>query len=379
METRVFDMRFSGDYSGFCAACTYPKCRQSDTHLYGCKESYRWDGKYIYYCPLGLVFAASPVLSADGGMEGALIAGPMVIGDIKDTLDLLPDENMLSAVGTLPTFEPADVTHLSELLAASAAYVSGTVNKPSSSFVYEQEKLLKAAYAARERRLKGENPYEFQLEYENKLSELIAARDRNGAQALLNDILGHIYFTSDFDPDVVKTRALELAFVMTRAAIKAGADSRELFLYNSENFSEFQSMTSLDELSVRLGVMLRRFISYAFDFRQIKHSDAVFKTIEYIRKHCSEKISLDDIAKNVFLSKSYISAIFKEETGKSIVEQINESRVEKSKKLLSDKSISLSDIAGLCGFEDQSYFTRVFRRITGVTPKKYRDSVKKEL
>jgi YesN/AraC family two-component response regulator len=308
-------------------------------------------------------------------MEGALIAGPVVIGDMKDTLDLLSDESMRSVAEKLPLLQPSGVTHLSELLAASAAYVSETVEKPSSSFVFEQEKLLKAVYAARERRLKGENPYESQLEYEKKLSDLIASRDRSGAQALLNEVLGHIYFTSDFDPGVVKTRALELAVVISRAAIKAGADSRELFLYNSENFSEFESITSLDELSIRLGVMLHRFISYAFDFRQVKHSDAVYKTIEYIRKHCGEKITLGDIAKNVCLSRSYISAVFKEETGKSVVRQINEIRIEKSKKLLSDKTVSLSDIAGLCGFEDQSYFTRVFRRTTGVTPKKFRDGV----
>ena len=355
IEVRVIDTRRSefceGQASGFCGNCSYNKCSQFNTHLYGGKEAYRWDGKYIYYCPLGLVFIASPVISSDGGMEGIITAGPVVMGEMKDTLDSLPDENMRLAVEQLPYAEPSNITHLCEILAASAAYVSGSVIKPSSSFVYEQEKLLNAVYTARERRLKGENPYECQLEYEKKLSELIITRDKSGAQALLNEFLGHIYFTSDYDTGIIKTRALELAVIMSRAAIKAGADSKELFLYTSENFSDFKNITSLDELNIRLGVLMHRFISYAFEFRQVKHSDAVYKTLEYIRKHYTEKITLDDIAKNVSLSRSYISGIFKEETGKSIVSHINEIRIEKSKKLLSDKTVSLEEISGLCGFK----------------------------
>lgn len=52
---------------------------------------------------------------------------------------------------------------------------------------------------------------------------------------------------------------------------------------------------------------------------------------------------------------------------------INAVRVEKSKSLLLDNSIRLVDVANLCGFEDQSYYTKVFKRIVGVSPKRYRD------
>ena len=45
----------------FCEDCAYSRCEELQTHLYGCSEAYRWNGKYIYYCPLGLVFVASSV------------------------------------------------------------------------------------------------------------------------------------------------------------------------------------------------------------------------------------------------------------------------------------------------------------------------------
>ena len=96
--------------------------------------------------------------------------------------------------------------------------------------------------------------------------------------------------------------------------------------------------------------------------------------MDYVRVHYDEKISLDDIAQHVYLSRTYLSSIFKEETGQSLFSYINSVRVDKSKRFLLDNSIRLVDIAGLCGFEDQSYYTKVFKRMTGVSPKKFRDS-----
>ena len=87
-----------------------------------------------------------------------------------------------------------------------------------------------------------------------------------------------------------------------------------------------------------------------------------------------KKISLEDVAKHVYLSRSYLSSIFKEETGQSLFAYINQVRVEKSKLYLLDNNVALVDVAALCGFEDQSYFTKVFIKETGLSPKKYRDS-----
>lgn len=103
-----------------------------------------------------------------------------------------------------------------------------------------------------------------------------------------------------------------------------------------------------------------------------KHADVVYKIMRYIRGNYHRKITLDDIACQVYLSRSYISSLFKEETGSSLTAYINHVRIEQSKRLLADDSISLVDIAGMCGFEDQSYFTKVFKRETGMPPNRYR-------
>ena len=96
--------------------------------------------------------------------------------------------------------------------------------------------------------------------------------------------------------------------------------------------------------------------------------------IEYIRANYYKKISLDEIARYVNFSKTYLSRIFKEETGENISMYINKIRIEKAKLLLTDKGTSLVDVANMVGFEDQSYFTKVFKAVTGIPPKKYKET-----
>ena len=98
----------------------------------------------------------------------------------------------------------------------------------------------------------------------------------------------------------------------------------------------------------------------------------IFNVKKYIQKNYSEKISLESVAAQVFLSPGYLSSLFKEATGESLISYINRVRVEESKVLLLETKDNLVDISNACGFEDQSYFARVFKKFTGVSPSKYR-------
>jgi len=356
----------------FCESCGFPRCQALNTHLYGSSEAYRWNGEYIYYCPAGLVFAAASVSDEYGEPAGSLVAGPALMENTEDLLTELPD-GLRERAAALPVLPPAQVTHLAEVLRACAAFAAGLPHSRAGGFVYEQEKLLSAIYNAREKQLTEENAAVYPIAYEKKLQALIGSRDKTGTRELLNELLGHIYCSCDFDLDAIKARVVELVVVLSRATIDAGADMQEIFLFNNNYFHEIEQFQSLEELSVWLTGIMHRFISYSFDFTQVKHSDVVYKVMEYVKANFHRNISLDDVARTVYLSRSYLSSIFKEETGQSLFSYINKVRVEKSKLYLRDSGVALVDVAALCGFEDQSYFTKVFKKETGMSPKKYRD------
>jgi two-component system, response regulator YesN len=98
----------------------------------------------------------------------------------------------------------------------------------------------------------------------------------------------------------------------------------------------------------------------------------VDSVIEYIGEHLEDKLTLQQLADYVYLHPQYLSRLFKQEKGITITEFITMKRIEKSKSLLISTQESITDISEKCGFTDLNYFSRVFSKIEGVSPKKYR-------
>lgn len=362
---------FTAPCNAFCETCGNPRCNPPKTFAYGISESYRWGGQSFYYCPLGLAFTASPILDERGVVIGGLALGPFIIGEVQDTLWSLSDKGKEEAVMVLPSFLPGKVTHMAAVLTACTAFVAGIPHGKTGSYLFEQDKLLSAIYEARESR-EGQGGDVNLIAYEKRLRSLILDHDKQGARQLLNEMLGHIYYMSNYDLSMIKARVVELVVILSRASIDAGADSREVFLYNAAYIQQIESFKTMEDLDLWLAGMLHSFVRYSFDFMPLKHSDVVYRAMEYVRGHYAEKVTLEDVARHVYLSRSYLSSLFKEETGQSLFSYLNQVRVEKSKQLLVDKRLNLAEIAARCGFEDQSYFTKVFKKITGISPKAYR-------
>lgn len=92
----------------------------------------------------------------------------------------------------------------------------------------------------------------------------------------------------------------------------------------------------------------------------------------YISQNYNKKISLSNISENVNLTPQYLCRFFREITGYTLSDYINQYRIETSCTLLKVSSLSITDIALECGFENISYFNRVFKRQTGCTPTEFR-------
>lgn len=97
------------------------------------------------------------------------------------------------------------------------------------------------------------------------------------------------------------------------------------------------------------------------------------KIATFIREHFHEKLSIERIAKRINLSKSYVSHVFKEMTGYTVMEYVMATRLQQVKFLLEmDESKTLQHIADECGFESVSHFSRFFKKNVGMTAKQYR-------
>ncbi len=371
IETR----EFTCDYLGSQEKCfqTY-NCNAYNTHLYGAIESERWDGKYTYYCPCGFIFIATSINDGQDYSNGAVIAGPIIMSNDEE----VNIENGLQSVAGIPVLTTAQTRSLSEVIRAIVGYITknnaNTFDIDSGMHADLLNSMYEVSGKIRDRSLMASYP----LELEKELLHYVALGDKEASSDIINKILGHIYFTNNGDFEAIRARTLELLVILSRSTIDSGADANEVFWLSSNFIKRVNEFSDLEQLSKFITVVIHKFISSTFDFTNIKHKDVMFKITEYIKANFSQKITLDELSEHVYLSKSYLSRLLKEELKCTFTEYVNKIRIEKSKILLMKNEIPIVDIAYAVGFDDQSYFTKVFKKVTNTSPGKYREGRHKD-
>jgi len=101
---------------------------------------------------------------------------------------------------------------------------------------------------------------------------------------------------------------------------------------------------------------------------QTYKNEHVLKIIRYIGEHITEKMTLETISRQINLTKEYTSHIFKKETNKSLTDYINERKMFFAKELIQSHELSLVDVASTLGYENYTYFSRLFKKYFDVTP-----------
>ena len=100
------------------------------------------------------------------------------------------------------------------------------------------------------------------------------------------------------------------------------------------------------------------------------------RIINYLNENYEHKISLDQIAHNMYLSPVYISKIFKEETGESPINYLIKIRLERAKDILSSSCCgSIKSIANAVGYDDVYHFSKLFKKYYGISPQNYRKTL----
>lgn len=102
----------------------------------------------------------------------------------------------------------------------------------------------------------------------------------------------------------------------------------------------------------------------------------VNRAIEYIHMNYTKKMSLQDVADHIYVSKWHLSKLLNRHTGKSFSELLNSVRIEQAKKMLENPALRIGDIADAVGFMDIAHFSRVFKKMTGMSANEYRNKLK---
>ncbi|WP_208588564.1 helix-turn-helix domain-containing protein [Gracilibacillus suaedae] len=161
----------------------------------------------------------------------------------------------------------------------------------------------------------------------------------------------------------------------TRAAIKGGLHYETAYTLSDLYIQNIEDINKTNEIDVYIEEILCEFAERVQKARQQNFSKPINKTLNYIFNHLYDTITLADLAEAVSLHPSYLSKLFKLEVGVNIRDYILQSKIDEAKSLISLTDYSLLKISTLLNFNDQSYFTKTFRKHVGLTPKQYKEKL----
>lgn len=193
-----------------------------------------------------------------------------------------------------------------------------------------------------------------------------------GKRMFASNLTGHI---SDDPLRNIKYLFVASATLASRAAITGGLDTERAYNISDLYILKMDSLKSIDEVKALHADMLAFYTKEMAELDKVKvYSKPVTLCLDYIYHHLHEPVRIADLAVQAGLNESYLSTLFKKETGRSVSAYILSKRMEAAENMLKFSDYSYAEISSILAFSSQSHFTKVFRQQTGYTPRKYRNA-----
>lgn len=172
----------------------------------------------------------------------------------------------------------------------------------------------------------------------------------------------------------------ELIGIANRIARESSIAIKDIYNNKDIPYEEMKKCETIAEVKHWLiGVYGRLAALLLTDESDTHYTELTRKAIEFIRHNYAKDISLNQAAEHIGSNSSYLSRIFKDDCGMGFVEYVNHVRVQQAKYLMESTDIKLKEIVRLAGFNNYTYFFKVFKMIVGVTPLEYKGQCQKAL
>jgi two-component system response regulator YesN len=384
---------------GFQGNCRFCRIIQNDpVGVNKCCGSYARAGiqaaqfgePYIFRCHAGLVAFAAPII-IDGEHQGSIICGQVLMWEPEDffweeiaemTSGLNIRNNVLiEAAKEMSVCSQSKVQAAAQLLFMVANQImQGSVLalQQRQEIAKHQAQLGEEIQARKqlERQLsvvQGKVYGNYSLQKERDLLAKVRLGDREQSNRLLKELLADVVEEYGARPRHFKARIIELLVLISRSAVEGGAELDRLLRWN---YGYIERISRTEEIDVLCGCIfdaLGSYVSAIFNNSEAKNKQFVETAARIIRQRYRESgLTLNDVARSVYISPYYLSHIFSHEMGCTVIDYLTRVRLEEAKKLLQSSKLSIVAIAEQVGYSDSGYFSRVFKKNQGMTPSEYK-------
>ena len=372
-----------------CAAAK--NCLKCRAYLaYGGTMSSDLGDPYIYVCGCGFIMCSSPVMFNER-LVGSIACGPTILWDVDEIAvleleehmrDMLIDISSEDFLRNTPWCSCENIYSFAQLFFIIADSLTREHSRylNQRALIAEQqarisELLIERSIAAAELVKIEERSMvlAYPVETEKELIAFVQSGNKQQATKILNKLLGAIFSLAEGNLDTIRVKLFELVAFLSRAALDAGVPLCDVNRITKDSFEICEDSTDFERLCFLTTQAMERFIDTVYQNRTQKQtSQPLSRAIEYVRQHYASDLSLGAVADAVFVSKYYLSHLFQKEMKTTFSDYIRRIRIEMAKRFIKeDNTAQIQEIAGKVGFNDANYFTKVFKRFSGVTPKKY--------
>lgn len=221
----------------------------------------------------------------------------------------------------------------------------------------------------------GKSSEAYPLDIEHKYIEALKFADYDKAIDILTELINKVTIISNMDSIMFKSYIMEFVIAVMR----------NLF---EDRFAEELKLPKTNEIYNKLSILDNKndikdlLVSYTktvVDYFSEKNKPGCRKVINDIKSYVNinyfNDISLRQISKEFYMNESYLSDLFKKETGSSFSSYLSNVRIDQSKELLRQRDLKTQDIAEMVGYNNSRYFIKVFKKNTGMTPSEYRERI----
>ncbi len=335
---------------------------------------------YITLCHAAIVMVCVPVMDKDralGGMFfGRCLWEPVTNALIEDVEKRLGDSRadrakLVAAMEELPVVQGRKIHIAAEFLFDLLYEVGGFDPRVIRWRQQRSEQQSQIGEFIQEKKKLG-TEWQYPLESERELLGKVKIGDRTGAKEILNSILGTILFKMIGELGILKARLLELLSILSRAAVEGGVNIDVMLEKNLGYVNKVMRIDSQQDLCAWISTALDEFIELVYSSQDAKKITQIRPAINYIDANYDKLITLAEIAKASHLSISRLAHLFKEQMGVTVIDYLTGVRIERAKQLLLATEQNCTEVCFQVGYSNQSYFTRTFKGLVGMTPRQFR-------
>jgi len=170
----------------------------------------------------------------------------------------------------------------------------------------------------------------------------------------------------------IKLKVLEFILFAEQKAFLHGGMTY-YFLYRKDYLQDLMQIDNYEHLRKWFLDKIMESCNNITSHKEEQASGVIAKAKAYIESNYNKDISLDDVSRIVDISPYYFSKLFKEEAGENFIDYLTNIRIDRAKRLLQNRDISIKNICADTGYSDPNYFSRIFKKQVGVTPTEYRE------